>query len=69
MTSPRKQVRLKHSLIAHPPYRIEEKVTIPRAATIEISDYDQTDTDSLVIWNGTPLVVDKDSLISFEEQI
>ena len=65
----KKKVRLKHSIIAYPPYRIEEKVTTPGAAIIEISNYisnyDHADTDSLVIWDGAVLVVDKELLATF----
>jgi hypothetical protein len=65
---PRK-IRLKHTLIGYPPYHPEGRETIPEGAEITVTDYDHTETDSLVVWNGRTLIVDKNSLTSFEEPI
>ena len=66
MTSSLRKARLKHSLIGHPPYRMEHE-TIPNGAEITITDYDYSEIESLVEWESLCLVVDKDCLISFED--
>jgi hypothetical protein len=66
MTSNLRKVHLKDTLTGRPPYRMEHE-TIPEGAEITIVDYDYSEIDSLVEWEGHSLVVDKDNLISFED--
>lgn len=59
-------VRLKHDLTGHPPFDFAAR-KIPEGSEIAVADYDHTETESKVIFDGVTLIVDKDSLITFEE--
>ena len=59
-------VRLKHDLTGHPPFDFAGR-KIPEGSEIVVADYDHTETESNVIFEGGTLIVDKDSLITFEE--
>lgn len=51
------------------PHRFDERVEIPKGTMITVLNYDGSETDSLVDWNGRILIVDKGALETFEESL
>lgn len=64
-----RRVRLGHSLMGYRPHRFDERVEIPKGTMITVLNYDGSETDSLVDWNGRILIVDKGALETFEESL
>ena len=62
------EVRLKHSLAGRPPYAPGLQVTIPEGATIQLLEGEYTSTESLVQWGRQRLIVDRETLITFERR-
>jgi hypothetical protein len=62
-----RNVRLNHDLIGYVPVNHVMGPTIPEGSEIEITNSDYSDIDSEVLWNGVTLLVNKNSLITFEE--
>ena len=62
------EVRLKHSLDGRPPFAARVAVTIPEGATIQIlnDDYSGSGAESLVQWGRQRLVVNRETLRTFE---
>jgi len=65
--TPRKAV-LSHSLLGYPPYHPNRSESIPANAEITILNDNHTLTDSLIEWDGREFMVNKESLITFEER-
>jgi hypothetical protein len=66
LPTPRKVTLKTHSILGHARYEMERE-TIPQGAEVTILNADHSDTESLIEWAGRQLIVDKDSLITFEE--
>lgn len=62
-----KQVRLKNNLLGHPPFDRKSERRIREGSEVEITNPDYSDTESEVTYDGVALVVNKESLITFEE--
>ena len=62
------EVRIKHSLDGRPPFAARVSVTIPEGATIQIlnDDYSGSGAESLVQWGRHRLVVNRETLRTFE---
>jgi hypothetical protein len=62
-----KKVRLTHDLIGYPPFDRKVERTIPEGSEIEITNSDYSEIESEVLWDGVDLLVNTNSLITFEE--
>lgn len=63
-----RKVRLGNDLLGHLEHD-SEQITIPAGSEIEVKNADYSDIESEVLWNGVTLLVNMDSLITFEEPI
>ena len=61
-----RKVVLDHSLSGYPPYEYLQREDIPKGAELIVSEPDYSDTEWLVLWEDQSLLVDKESLKTFE---